>query len=151
MKKFSICCLVLAVAVMFVPAAQAAKCITLTSFCDKIQHVSFGTGGQTGKMTIGLWAWTCNPGGLGTLISGKEGGAFGKTILATQPTAGGVPFGAQAHWSLNNGTGLFDLHGTVDGSTFFSFVSGSGFTTTLGACPLFPGLKDTRPSVLGIR
>jgi len=33
MKKFAICMLVLAVAAICVPAAQAQACITLTNFC----------------------------------------------------------------------------------------------------------------------
>lgn len=154
MKKFAICCLVLAVAVMFVPAAQAApapKCITLSAFCDQLQHKSFLVGGQTGKLTLGLWDWTCDPGALATPISGKAAGAFGKTILATQPVAGGFPFGIQTHFSLNNATGLFDLYGSFDDSTFFAFQLSMGFTQAPGACPLFPGLVKNKPPVLGLR
>jgi hypothetical protein len=148
MKKFAICLLVLAVAVLFVPASYASApvetCVTLANFCDHLQLVKYHVGGVAGNQTVGQWDYVCVGAGAGTLISGNW--AAGKKTLATQPGTCDAPGagcgtvqGWNATWTLNHATGTFDLYYTVDGLTIGFFQLAKGYTESAGACsPLAP-------------
>ena len=138
MKKFAICCVVLAVAVMFVPAAQAGtKCYHLTNFCDGLQATQIFVGGLQNQEVVGLWDWLCLANGSGTLMSGGPN-KFG--TAPTYPYTSGHAYGFSANFTFKGGiVKQFDLYGTFDGSTTFAFQTNQPFTTTAGACnPLGP-------------
>jgi hypothetical protein len=143
MKKFAICCAVLVVAAMVVPAAQAAtKCYHLTNFCDGVQSTTIFVGGVQGTEAVGLWDWKCLGVGTGTLTSGGTG-KFGTQPV--YPYSGGSPAGFNANFSFRASTLTFDLYGTTDGLTTFSFVTAQPYTTSKGGCsPLHPNTAGRR-------
>ncbi len=132
MKKFAICCAVLVVAAMFVPAAQAGtKCYVLTNFCDGVQVNQIFVGGVQGTEVVGLWDWVCIRGGDGTLISGGPN-KFGTQPL--YPFHGGTPSGFNANFTFKGLTHTFDLYATTDGTTTFAFQTAQPYTSHSGAC-----------------
>ncbi len=132
MKMFAICCLVLAVAVMFVPAAQAGtKCYHLTNFCDGLQATQIFVGGNQGTEEVGLWDWLCLANGSGTLQTGGPN-KFG--TAPTYPYTSGHAYGFSANFTFKSLTHTFDLYGTFDGSTTFAFQTAQPYTTTAGPC-----------------
>jgi len=135
MKKFAICFAALAVAAMFVPAAQAqscpGKCYHLTNFCDGLEATNVHVGGISGTLTAGLWDWKCLANGTGTLVAGVPN-KFGTQPL--YPYSGGTGAGFDAQFTFNNALHKFDLYGTFDGCTFSAFQVNQPFTVTKGAC-----------------
>jgi len=132
MKMFAICCLVLAVAVMFVPAAQAGtKCYHLTNFCDGLQSTTIFVGGDQGTESVGLWDWLCFGNNTGTLQSGGPN-KFGTQPL--YPYSGGSGQGFQANFTFKPVNHTFDLYATQDGHTTFAFQTAQPYTTTNGNC-----------------
>ncbi|HWZ83901.1 MAG TPA: hypothetical protein VNW47_14820 [Terriglobales bacterium] len=140
MKKYTILCLVLAMAVVFVPASQATQCVFFNNFCDRIQTNNVSMHHQTGIWTVGLWDYTCS--GSGILISGKV--STGSTKLNTFIAA----LGEQEQWSLKGSTGLGDLDSTVDGVTAFFIQTNQPYTIAAGACSPF-GPDTRKPSAQG--
>jgi hypothetical protein len=147
MKTFGIFVLLVAVAVMFVPAAQAnptpTKCYHLTNFCDGLQLTTIHVGGIQGTEVVGLWDWLCLANGSGTLISGSPNKVG---TAPTYPYPSGNAYGFSANFTFKPLLALFDLYGTFDGSTTFAFQTNQPFTTTAGPCnPLghrAPGSKS---------
>jgi len=142
MRKFAICCLALAVAAMFVPAAQAGtKCYHLTNFCDRIQTTTFSS--NAGTAVVGLWDDLCLANNTGTPV----GGATNK--FGTQPTNpyfGGTGAGVYYIFTLNNSLHQFDLW-AWDGINLTAIQTNQPFTTTNGACkPLERQKGDLRPA-----
>lgn len=147
MKKLAICCLVLALAAIFVPASQAApRCITFQDYCDQIQFDTSNIGGVTGTALWGDWQWVCSADT--TLISGKGGP---KLTAATQPVyASGVPFGLNAAFVLRKSDHLMDVYfsgglagGIVFGVTnepWFQAAGSCGFSKPSGKASLVTSL-----------
>jgi len=135
MKKFAICLLALAVAALFVPAAQAApsptKCYHLTNFCDGVQPTTINVGGIQGKEVALLWDFVCIGAGTGTLGSGGVN-AFGSQPI--YPFVGGTSFGFAANFKFKPAGHLFDLYGTFDGLTASVFQTNQPWTQTNGPC-----------------
>ena len=134
MKKFALCCLVLALAVMVVPQSQAATyCITLTSFCDQIQLTSQSVGGVQKTILYGAWDWECTGDLTDASIAGDPPGAT--TYLGTRPIYVGTDyaFAYTAEWSLKKSGFLFDLYG-VTASSAIPFQLGQGWVLNNGAC-----------------
>jgi hypothetical protein len=132
MKRFAICCVALAVAAMFVPAAQAGtKCYHLTNFCDGLEATNIFVGGTAGTITVGLWDWVCLANNTGTLVSGVPNRFGGQPLY---PYSGGTGSGFSATFTFKPLTHLFDLYGTVDGMTTFAFQTSQPYTTTPGPC-----------------
>jgi len=134
MKKFALCCLVLALAVMVVPQSQAASyCISLTNFCDTINLTSANVGGIQGVELYGAWDWEC----LGDYSSASIAGTppSGKTYLATRPVYSGTPyaFAYTAMFSLKKSGGAFDLYGNTAAS-LFAFQLDQPWSFSNGAC-----------------
>lgn len=148
MKKFAICCLVLAVVAMFVPTAYANPktfCYHLTYFCDGVQATNFGVGPVQGIESVGLWDWVCLGAGTGTLMSGGNN-KFGTQPL--YPFSGGTPAGFNANFTFNRSLGVFDLYGTFDGMTTFAFQHNSPFTLSAGPCNPLHAKSGLRPSTV---
>jgi hypothetical protein len=131
MKKFAICCLALALAALFVPAAQAApsatKCIHFTNFCDGFQRTQSHVGGVQVNEWVGLWDYVCAGNGTGSIMSGSV------NKIGTHPT---YPFdgGFAANFSFAPGTHLFDLYATFDGINVTVFQTAQPWTQTNGPC-----------------
>lgn len=141
MKKFAICCLAVAAAVLFVPAANAAPittCYHLTYFCDGVQST------QIGGVVVGLWDWVCLGAGTGTVMGGVKN-KFGTN--PTYPFSVGTPLGAHANFYFKPTTATFNLTGTVDGVTFFYFQKNSPYTTTAGPCSPLGPKTGARPAL----
>ena len=132
MRKLAVCCLAIAVVVMFVPAAQAGtKCYHLTNFCDGLEANNIIVGGDAGTVTAGLWDWMCLKVGTGSLVSGVPN-KFGGTPL--YPYSGGVGQGFSAVFAFKPSAHTFDLYATFDGSSVQAFQVNQPYTTTNGAC-----------------
>jgi len=134
MKKFALCCLVLALAVMVVPQSQAASyCVSLTNFCDTINLTSANVGGVQGIELYGAWDWECLGDYSTASIAGTAPAA--KTYLATRPVYSGTPyaFAYTAMFSLKASGKVFDLYGNT-ATSLFAFQLGQGYNYTSGAC-----------------
>ena len=134
MKKFALCCLVLALAVMVVPQSQAATyCVSLSSFCDTFNLTSANVGGIQGVLLYGAWDWEC----LGDYSSASIVGTppAGKTYLATRPVYSGTDyaFAYTAMWSLKAAGSVADLYGATATSEF-PFQLSTGWSYSSGAC-----------------
>jgi hypothetical protein len=142
MRKFAICCI--AVAAMFVPAAQAGtKCYHLTNFCDGLQTTTFPS--NSGTAVVGLWDYLCLANNTGTPVGGAP------TKFGTQPTNpyfGGTGAGAYLLFTLNNNLHQFDLWESFDGVTVFVVQTNQPFTTTKGACNPLVNTNGKPPAVL---
>lgn len=143
MKKFAIGCLAVAVFALFVPASfgtAVTTCYHLTYFCDGVQ----ATGPSAGE-DAGLWDWVCLGNNTGTLTIGPHN-KFGSQPL--YPYSGGNGQGFAANFKFNNTTHLFNLYGTVDGSSIFFFQKNSPFTTSSGPCNPLHANSNLRPSTV---
>lgn len=141
MKKLAIYCLVLAMAVVFVPASQAAQyCLSFTNFCDSVQIDFANVGGITGNLSWGDWDWECGFGTTSTI--GQL--ALPKLTEATRAVDAGSGY-PSAYSTLfvfkgNKQGGNFDLSFTCGldcGFTGF-FQTNQPYTVTPGTCGLAP-------------
>lgn len=121
MKKLAICCLVLALAAIFVPTSQASpRCITFTNFCDQIQYDTTVVGGVTGTVFYGDWDWFCTPGSSTSIIG--NGGS--KLKVATRPVYYTYTFAYTAGFTFRKSDHLFDLMATTGlagGALYFQY------------------------------
>jgi hypothetical protein len=133
MKKFAICCLVLATVAVLVPSASATTvttCYVLSSFCDGVQ------GSKTGAEEAFKWDYRCLKAGTGQIGIGPPK-KFG--TAPNYPYNTGTPSGFAANFVFNPATFTFNLDGTSDGVTWFYFQHNQGYTPVNGACnPLSP-------------
>jgi len=144
MKTFGICVLVLVVAAMFVPSAQAAtKCYHLTNFCDGLEATNIHVGGLAGTITFGLWDWQCLANNTGTLVAGVPNKFGGQPLY---PYSGGTGAGFAAIFTFKPSVAAFDLYGSFDGFTTFAFQTNQPFTTTPGVCMPLAKTNGTRPA-----
>jgi hypothetical protein len=130
MKTFAICVLVLAVAALFVPAAQAGtKCYHLTNFCDGLEATT--STGSDGALVAGLWDWQCLANNTGTIVVGVPNKFGGLPTNPPYNTGSGAGFGAM--FVFKPATHTFDLLET-DGFTYFAIQVNQPFTTKAGVC-----------------
>jgi hypothetical protein len=136
MKKLAICCLVLAVAAIFVPVSQAApRCITFTNFCDQIQYDTAAVGGINGTILWGNWDWLCNFEASANVAG--NGGA--KLKLGTRPYSAvyaylspysfGFAFAKSSHLF-----GLQGNNGGLNGGGAFVVQDNQPWTQATGSC-----------------
>jgi len=134
MKKFVLCCIVLALAVMVVPQSQAAEyCISLTNFCDHIQLFSAAVGGVQNTILYGAWDWECAGDFTTTSIAGEKLGS--NVYLHTRPVYTGTDyaFAYTVEFSMNIPKKLFDLYG-VTATSAIPFQLSQGWSFASGAC-----------------
>jgi len=133
MKKFTVCCLALALAFMFVPQSQAATyCIHLTNFCDTLNLTTLNVGGVQGTLVYGAWDWECVGDYTGSSIIGKTGSIV---TVATRPVYEGTPyaFAYSADFTLKVAGKTLDLYGT-NATSAFAFQTAQPFTFNSGSC-----------------
>ena len=132
MKKFALCCLVLALAVMMVPQSfGATKCIHFSNFCDSISLQTATVGGIQGTAGYGGWDWLCTGNWSDASVIGT---ATNNARIGTRPYSAVYAYLAaysfQFTFNLSQG---FDLYGT-NGSSLLAFQTNQPFTLTNGAC-----------------
>jgi hypothetical protein len=134
MKKFTVCCLALALAFMFVPQSQAATyCIHLTNFCDTLNLTTLQVGGDQKTLIYGAWDWECVGDYTGSSIIGGPPG--GTNTVATRPVYEGTPyaFAYSAAFTLKINGHTTDLYGT-NATSAFAFQTAQPFTVNTGSC-----------------
>jgi len=132
MKKLAICCLVMALAALFVPVSQAApRCITFTNFCDRIEFDTTNVGGVEGTVFFGSWDWECASDPTSSIIG--NGGT--KFKVGTRPIYVGTDyaFAYSAGFTFKKAGLLFDLYGT-NGPSAFAFQLAQPWTQASGSC-----------------
>jgi len=143
MKKLAICCLVLAVAVMFVPKSQAnPRCISLQDYCDLTNFDTSNIGGQTGTELIGDWLWDCVS--TSTYTAGN-GGA--KLKFGTRPVySNGVAFFYTSNWTLTKANHLGDINFSAGLSGGLAFaIQNEPWSQSAGTCF---AAKTNKPSLM---
>jgi len=146
MRKLAVCCLAIAVVVMFVPAAQAGtKCYHLTNFCDGLEATNSSLGGNAGTLVAGLWAWQCSNTCPGSLVVGVPNKFGGQPLY---PYSGGTGAGFAAMFAFKPSSHMFDLNVTMDGFTFQAFQINQPYTTTNGVCSCGKANDGKMPATL---
>ncbi len=123
MKRMSVWCIVLTLAVSFVPATWAAtQCVHFTNFCDTLQVQT--ANGAGGTFVYGGWDWLC-VGDYSTVISGIARG--GHVVLGSGSST------YQHSFDLSTSSKLFNLYAT-DGTSEIVSQTNQPWTVTSGAC-----------------
>ena len=137
MRKLTLCCIVLALAVAMAPSSQAAvRCIHFTNFCDSIQvnNTVTETTFPGSKANYGGWDWEC----LGDWTSASIiGNSATKSLMATRVVYSGTIY-AYAYTSgfgfVFKKTGSFFNLEDTNGSSMFALQTNQPWTLTSGAC-----------------
>lgn len=156
MKKFAICCLVLAVAAVFVPTSQAQQdyCLTFTNFSDQVHMEFTDAGGITGNLAWGDWDWE-GPGTTPTSLIGTL--RLPRLNLASRPYDPGTgyvfAYSTGFVFKGNGQGGNFDLAAScgIDcGSGGFFFQLDQPYTVAKGSCG-FDARNNGKPRLLDSR
>jgi len=137
MKKLTLVCMVLSLAIALAPSSQAAvRCIHFTNFCDSIQ-VNNTVSEPTfpgGKANYGGWDWECSGDWNSSSIIGNSAQ---KSLMATRVIYTGTDYAfaysSAFGFDFKKSGSLFNLEDT-DGVSMFLIQTNQPWTLTNGAC-----------------